>query len=78
MLTVNCQTVSFTTILYLLAAGWVAFLLSLLLSFVFYAVHPSKVDVFNIKEKLKVNICGYKMYFLSCSKQGDDTTKSDL
>ena len=51
-------------------AGWVAFILSLVLSFVFYSVHPSQVDVSTVREKLKVHICGYKLYLFGCWTQG--------
>ena len=56
-------------IIHLLVGGWAAFFLSLILSFIFYSVHPSQVDVLTVKEKLKVNICGYKLYLSGSSRQ---------
>ena len=63
--------IPFSTITYLLVAGWAAFLLSLVLSFIFYAVHPSQVDVFTLRDKLKVNICGYKLHLRGYRAQGN-------
>ena len=63
--------IPFSTISYLLVAGWAAFLLSLVLSFIFYAVHPSQVDVFTLRDKLKVNICGYKLHLRGYRAQGN-------
>ena len=61
-------------ILHLLLGGWAAFLLSLVLSLIFYAVHPSQVDVFTVKDKLKVNICGYKLYLSDCRREGQQSS----
>ena len=58
-LEISYEKISFSTITKLLIAGWTAFFLSLIISVIFYSVHPSQVQVFTVKEKLQVNICGY-------------------
>ena len=68
------EKIPFSTIRNLLISGWAAFLLSLVLSFIFYAVHPSQVDVFTLKDKLKVNICGYKLYLSGCRSEGQQSS----
>ena len=77
-----------STVLITLAVGWAAFLLSLFLNIVYYALHPSQVslcsrkkhliifvlqvDLLSIRDKLVVAMFGYEINLLKCSVKGLD------
>merc|ERR1711879_1017870 len=44
-----------------LGIGWAAFGLSLLFNILYYALHPSQVDILNIRKKLVVAVVGYEI-----------------
>ena len=41
-----------------LAIGWAAFILSLIFNILYYALHPSEVEMWNFKKKLVVTMLG--------------------
>ena len=56
----------------MLATGWAAFLLSLLLNILFYKLHPSAVD-FNMgrfANKCTIHILGHKMHLFRFEGKG--------
>ena len=44
-----------------LVIGWAAFGLSLLFNILYYALHPSQVNMLSIDEKLVVSLFGYEI-----------------
>jgi len=48
-----------------LGVGWAAFGLALVFNLVYYVLHPSQVNVKNIKEKLVVSVFGYEINLMN-------------
>merc|ERR1719219_2716154 len=53
-----------STVYIILANAWTAFFLSLVLSVLYHALHPSQVDLVHLKEKFVVEIFGFEINFV--------------
>merc|ERR1712066_256703 len=56
-----------STLFITLGIGWAAFCLSLVINILYCALHPSQVDLLNIREKLVVSVFGYEINLVNCS-----------
>merc|ERR1719282_858081 len=65
------RTYNFTRshVLITLGVGWAAFGLALVFNLLYYVLHPSQVNVTNIKEKLVVSVFGYKIILMNYSAE---------
>ena len=59
-----------STVYIILANAWTAFFLSLVLSVLYHALHPSQVDLVHLKEKFVVEIFGFEINFVEKKVKG--------
>ena len=59
-----------STVYIILANAWTAFFLSLVLSILYHALHPSQVDLVHLKEKFVVEIFGFEINFVEKKVKG--------
>ena len=64
------RTIRRSTVYIILANAWTAFFLSLLCNVLYHALHPSRVDLVHLKEKLRVEIFGFEIDFVERKVKG--------
>ena len=64
------KTIKRSTVYILLANAWTAFFLSLVLAVLYQALHPSRVDLYHLKEKLVVEMFGFEINFIEKTVKG--------